>query len=232
MSTHLPRHIAIIMDGNGRWAKARSLPSLMGHKEGVKSLKAIVKYCVNEGIKILTVYAFSTENWKRPKLEVDALMMLIEREVAKELETFKANEIRVNCIGRLHELPESVKKKLNLIMDETKQFSKLIFNVALNYGSRGEIVDAVNAIVKDGKGNIDEKDFGNYLYTRGLPDPDLLIRTSGEMRISNFLLWQISYSELYFTDKLWPDFKEKDLEEAIEKYQTRERRFGAKEKVR
>ena len=125
MSTHLPRHIAIIMDGNGRWAKARSLPSLMGHKEGVKSLKAIVKYCVNEGIKILTVYAFSTENWKRPKLEVDALMMLIEREVAKELETFKANEIRVNCIGRLHELPESVKKKLKLIMDETKQFSKL-----------------------------------------------------------------------------------------------------------
>lgn len=224
--TNLPKHIAIIMDGNGRWAGMRHLPKIVGHRQGIESVRRVVEYCRETGIPILTVYAFSTENWKRPKKEVEALMGFIKEYLKKELDNFKKNKIRFNCIGRLNELPPSVKKSIEEAMKETKEYSELVFNVALNYGARSEIVDAVNRILKDGRKRIDERAFGQFLYTRDLPDPDLLIRTSGEMRISNFLLWQASYSEFYFTKKLWPDFKKEDLEKAIEAYQKRDRRFG------
>ncbi|MFH1753292.1 MAG: polyprenyl diphosphate synthase, partial [Candidatus Omnitrophota bacterium] len=186
----------------------------------------IVTYCRQTGIKILTVYAFSTENWKRPKREVDTLMGFVKKYLDIELANFKKNEIRLNFIGRLDKLPSSVEREIRAGMDQTKGCSKMLFNVALNYGSRNEIVDAVNEILKDGRKSVDEEAFSSFLYTRGQPDPDLLIRTSGEMRISNFLLWQLSYSELYFIDKPWPEFRRKDLEKAIEAYQQRQRRFG------
>lgn len=223
---NLPKHIAIIMDGNGRWAERKGLPKITGHRMGVESVRTAVEYCREIGIPILTVYAFSTENWKRPEKEVDVLMGFVGEYIDKEIDNFKNNEIRLNCIGDLKGLPDSVREKVEWAMAETKNYSRLIFNVALNYGSRAEIVSAVNRIVNEGMRDIDEERFGDFLYTGGLPDPDLLIRTSGEMRISNFMLWQISYAELYFTERLWPDFKKRDLEEAIEAYQKRKRRFG------
>lgn len=222
----LPKHIAIIMDGNGRWAKERRLPKMAGHREGIESLREIVRCCHDKGISVLTVYAFSTENWKRPKLEVDTLMGFVKKYLDLELKNFKEKEIRLNFIGRLDKLPASVRKELDAAMEETKGFSRLIFNVALNYGSRSEIIDAVNDILKQGRKDINEDTFGEFLYTKGLPDPDLLIRTSGEMRVSNFLLWQLSYAEFYFTKTLWPDFRESELEKAIGAFQNRDRRFG------
>lgn len=223
---NLPKHLAIIMDGNGRWARKRHLPKIMGHRQGIESVRKTVEYCREIGIPVLTVYAFSTENWKRPKREIDALMGFVKEYIEKEIDNFKKNQIRFNCLGRLNGLPPSVKKRITWAMDETKEYSKLIFNVALNYGARSEIVHAVNKILSEGRRHIDEQTFGQFLYTKGLPDPDLLIRTSGEMRISNFLLWQLSYTEFYFTPKLWPDFEKIDLEKAVEAYQKRNRRFG------
>ncbi len=221
-----PKHIAIIMDGNRRWAKKKHLPKMMGHRAGIDSITQTIKSCLEIGIPVLTIFAFSTENWSREKSEVDALMSYIEEYIDRELDSFKRNNVRLNCLGRIDGLPESVSKKLKMAMDATKGNSKLLFNVAINYGSRTEIVDAVNKIITSGRRDITEKNFGDFLYTKGIPDPDLLIRTSGESRISNFLLWQLSYSELYFSKKFWPEFKKKDLEEAIGVYQKRSRRFG------
>ncbi|MBL7069739.1 MAG: isoprenyl transferase [Candidatus Omnitrophica bacterium] len=226
--SNLPKHIAIIMDGNGRWAAKHGLPKIAGHRQGIESLKGIIEHCRNIGISVLTVYAFSTENWNRPKKEVGALMGFIGEYIDREIDNFRKNEIRFNCIGRLGQLPAGAREKVRWAMEETKDYSGLIFNVALNYGGRAEIVDAINRILAEGHKNIDEESFGQFLYTKGLPDPDLLIRTSNEMRISNFLLWQASYSEFYFTKKLWPEFKKDDLEKAIEAYQNRERRFGGR----
>ena len=231
--TNLPKHIAIIMDGNGRWAKKRGLPRIMGHRAGMKSVKEAIKSCHELGIRYLTLYAFSSENWKRPKEEVDALMRFLNEYIDKEVPSFIKRGIRFNMIGRISGLPDFVRPKLKKSMEITEGCKKMTLNVALNYSGRGEIVDAAKrfaARVKSGKADaedLDEKTFGELLYTAGQPDPDLLIRTSGEMRISNFLLWQISYAELYVTPKLWPDFRNDDLIDAVKEYQKRERRFGA-----
>ncbi|KPK42545.1 MAG: hypothetical protein AMJ78_02015 [Omnitrophica WOR_2 bacterium SM23_29] len=229
----LPQHIAVIMDGNGRWAKHRGLPRIMGHRAGMKSVREIIKACRELGIKYLTLYAFSTENWKRPKREIETLMRFLNEYIEKELKSLKENDIRLNVIGRIDGLPDYVRPKLKAAVKETKDCKTMILNVALNYSGRAEIVDAAKKFassVKSGERKINELDerlFAKFLYTENQPDPDLLIRTSGEMRISNFLLWQISYSELYVTPKFWPDFRKRDLEEAILGYQTRDRRFGA-----
>ena len=230
---NLPQHIAIIMDGNGRWANLRGLPRIMGHRAGIKAVKEAIKTSHELGIKYMTIYAFSMENWKRPKKEVEMLMRYLNEYIDKELASFVKNEIRLNVIGRMSGLPDYVQPKLRKAIEETKEFASMTLNVALNYSGRSEIVDAAKkfaSLVKSGQreiNDLDEESFSDLLYTKGQPDPDLLIRTSGEMRISNFLLWQISYSELYVTPKLWPDFRKKDLEEAIAAYQKRERRFGA-----
>ena len=228
----LPKHVAVIMDGNGRWARKRHLPTISGHYAGMKSVEEIIKSAKEIGIKVLTLYAFSTENWKRPKKEIAALMKLIEEYIdLKAKELAKAN-IRVNTIGRISALPPTVQLKIRQLEEKTINNHSLLVNFALNYGARSEIVDAVKKIcdeVKRKTVNLDEiteENFSEYLYTVGIPDPDLLIRTSGEMRISNFLLWQISYAEIYITKKLWPDFRKKDLEQAIVDYQARERRYG------
>ncbi|MFA5339327.1 MAG: isoprenyl transferase [Candidatus Omnitrophota bacterium] len=229
----LPLHIAVIMDGNGRWAKKRGLPRVMGHRAGMKAVREVIKSCRELGIKHLTLYAFSSENWKRPKAEVDALMRFLNEYIDKELQSFLKNGIRLNFIGRMGALPDFVRPKLKKAMEATADCGKMTLNVALNYSGRGEIVDAAKRFasqVKAGKlgvDDLDEDSFGGFLYTAGQPDPDLLIRTSGEMRISNFLLWQISYAELYVTPKLWPDFRKDDLMDAIKEYRKRERRFGA-----
>ncbi|MCM8763632.1 MAG: isoprenyl transferase [Candidatus Omnitrophica bacterium] len=228
----LPQHIAIIMDGNGRWARKRRLPRLMGHRKGIESAKNIVEACVKLGIKVLTLYTFSTENWKRPKEEVDFLMGMLKDYLTKHKNLFKDYNVRFQVIGHWQELAEDIQRQLVEITENTKNNSGMVLNVALNYGGRMEIVDAVKEItlaVRKGEilaEGIDEKIFSNFLYTQGLPDPDLLIRTAGELRISNFLLWQISYTELYFSKKLWPDFTPRDLERAITVFQQRERRFG------
>ncbi len=220
------------MDGNGRWAKRRGLPRLVGHRAGIKAVEAVVKACVELGIKALTIYAFSTENWKRPKREVKFLMKNLSEYLRKERDEFNRNNTRLIAIGRLEGLPSSVRRELYETMEATKANSGLIFCLALNYGGRQEIVDAARRIaeaIKDKgyKSNwIDEESFAKYLYTAGLPDPDLLIRTSGEQRVSNFLLWQISYTEIYITRTLWPDFRKRDLVKAIDEYGKRERRFG------
>ncbi|NQT06983.1 MAG: isoprenyl transferase [Candidatus Omnitrophica bacterium] len=222
----LPRHIAIIMDGNGRWAKIHNLPKIAGHRKGVEAVREAVTYCRAEGIQVLTVYAFSTENWNRPKKEVGALMALLGEEISKETDNLKKNDVRLSFIGRIDDLPGPLLKRIRESEDRTKACKGLIFNLAINYGARSEIIDAVNKILSGPKKEIKEEEFSSFLYTKGLPDPDLLIRTSGEMRISNFLLWQASYAEFYFTEKLWPDFTKADLKEAIETYQKRSRRFG------
>ncbi|KPU28183.1 UDP pyrophosphate synthase [Caloranaerobacter sp. TR13] len=228
----LPRHIAIIMDGNGRWAKKRFLPRTAGHREGVERVKEIVKACGNLGIKYLTLYTFSTENWARPKDEVDTLMKLLVEYLRKELDTLHKNNVRIKVLGNIDELPNLPKKEIIKAIEKTKNNEKLILNIALNYGSRDEIIQAVRNIIFDVKHNkisveeINKENFKKYLYTSNQPDPDLLIRTSGEQRVSNFLLYQIAYSEFYFTNTLWPDFKEEHLYKAILEYQNRERRFG------
>lgn len=229
----LPLHVAIIMDGNGRWAKKRFLPRAAGHRAGVEAVRATIDTCARLGIQALTIYAFSVENWKRPQEEIDTLWALLDLYVTRELDNLIRNNVRIRAIGRLHLLPERVQAKLSHAVQSTASNTGLHLNVAVNYGGRTELVDAVNAAVEEAKrtGNLDnwrldERQIDEHLYTAGLPDPDLLIRTSGEMRISNFLLWQIAYSELYVTNTLWPDFCRTDLLKAVLDYQKRDRRFG------
>jgi undecaprenyl diphosphate synthase len=230
--TNLPKHLAIIMDGNGRWAKQQGFLRAFGHENGTKSVKNTIKTCAKLGIENLTLYAFSTENWNRPKLEVEALMKILINSLKKELGTLLENNIKLNAIGNLDKLPKSAQKELFDVIDKTKNNTRLTLTLALSYGSREELVNAVRIISDKVKNNIisidsiDDSIINEHLYTQNLPDVDLLIRTSGEHRISNFLLWQIAYAELYFTNVLWPDFKDQDLYEAIISYQKRERRFG------
>jgi len=230
--TALPAHIAIIMDGNGRWAANRGMPRVAGHRAGIDAVRAAVEGSAELGISVLTLYAFSVENWKRPQAEVTTLMSLLKEYVNKEIESIHRNNIRFRTIGRTSELDDSVQRELEKAITRTAGNTGMVFNVALNYGGRAEIVDAVNRLMEIAGGNrkpVTEADFAKYLYTAGLPDPDLLIRTSGEMRISNFLLWQIAYAEIYVTEALWPDFGKKDLYEAIIAFQKRERRYGGLE---
>ncbi len=229
----LPAHIAIIMDGNGRWARKRNLPRVAGHKAGIESVRAIVESSSRLGIQVLTLYAFSVENWKRPRTEVDMLWRLLRIYLKRELPDLMRNGIRFTCMGRLDGLPSQVRQDLEMSMDATARNSGMRLNVALNYSGRSELVDAVNSLIDDARIegrlrdlHIDEESIAARLYTAGLPDPDLLIRTSGEKRISNFLLWQIAYAELYVTDTLWPDFRQTDLLHSILDYQKRDRRFG------
>ncbi|QCE43523.1 isoprenyl transferase [Psychroserpens sp. NJDZ02] len=229
---NLPKHIAIIMDGNGRWAKKQGMLRAFGHENGTKSVRETVEACAELGIKHLTLYAFSTENWKRPKLEVDTLMKLLVSSLKKEIKTLLDNKIKLKAIGNLESLPKKVYKELQEVIELTKDNTHMDLTLALSYGSREELLHAVKEISIKVKNNIisaeniDESVFNAHLYTQSLPDVDLLIRTSGEQRISNFLLWQIAYAELYFTPVLWPDFTKKHLNEAITEYQKRERRFG------
>ncbi len=232
MSDILPKHVAIIMDGNGRWAQKRQLSRSQGHIEGVKRVDDIIDTVDAMGIKVLTLFTFSTENWKRPGSEVSMLMNIIDAVLKKKLNKLKKRNMVFNIIGRKERIPEPVITSINRVIKETQYNTGLVVNLAFNYGSRLEIIDAVKEIasqVQLGKlqlEDIDEELFSRFLYTKNLPDPDLLIRTSGEARISNFLLWQLSYSELYFTDVLWPDFDSKEFEKAILDYQQRDRRFG------
>jgi undecaprenyl diphosphate synthase len=224
----LPRHIAVIMDGNGRWAKLRHMPRIAGHKAGVDSVRDIVESCARLGIEALTLYAFSTENWRRPSMEVQALWQLLRLYLRSELSTLQQNNVRLTAIGRIDDLPASVRNELTHVTRATAANTGLHLNLALNYSGRTELVDAVRSIVNSGipAEAIDEELVERHLYTAGLPEPDLLIRTSGEMRVSNFLLWQIAYSELVVSTTLWPDFRARHLVEAITEYQRRERRFG------
>ena len=228
----LPKHVAIIMDGNGRWAEKRSLNRVAGHQKGIKRVKEIIRASKNIGIEVLTLYAFSTENWNRPHLETKALMALLRRFLLAEGNELITNNIRLKTIGTIEDLPKEVTALIQDVIGKTKDNTGMILNAALSYSGRSEIIRAVKNIasdIKQGKitsQQIDETIFSNYLFTSELPDPDLLIRTSGEHRISNFLLWQMAYTELYITDTLWPDFTEKDLIRALEDYQKRERRFG------
>jgi undecaprenyl diphosphate synthase len=228
----LPRHIAIIMDGNGRWAKKKNLSRISGHIKGVDAVREVVTACRDLGVGVLTLYAFSMENWQRPKEEVEALMELLRDYLLKECEEMVSNNIRLSAIGRLEDLPANVRTTLEEVMKKTGSCNGMILNLALSYGGRSEILHAVREILSDfKKGKIKEEEidlpfFSRYLWTRGLPDPDLLIRTSGEFRISNFLLYQIAYTELYLTETLWPDFNREELLKALADYQSRERRFG------
>ncbi|WP_279230321.1 isoprenyl transferase [Thermohalobacter berrensis] len=230
--TNLPNHIAIIMDGNGRWAKKRFLPRTAGHREGVKRVREIVKACGDLGIKYLTLYAFSTENWKRPKDEIDSLMKLLVEYLKKELNTLHKNNVKINILGDLEKLPSLPKQEVFNAIEKTRNNNKLILNIALNYGGRDEIIRAIKLLAKNVKDNkiqledINEELFKEFLYTGSQPDPDLLIRTSGELRISNFLIYQIAYTEFYFTDIYWPQFTKEHLFKAILDYQNRNRRFG------
>jgi undecaprenyl diphosphate synthase len=228
----LPRHIAIIMDGNGRWAKERGLPRIKGHEQGAESVRAVTEACVEIGIEYLTVYAFSTENWRRPEAEVQALWLLLEHFIAQEMPTLMKNNVRLQAIGRLHELPASCQAALDDAIARTSKNTATTLVLALNYSGRTEIVDAVKQLCRESASgrldpeSIDAETIAGHLYTRGIPDPDLLIRTSGELRLSNFLLWQLSYTEIHVTPKLWPDFGKPELREAIAEFQKRERRFG------
>lgn len=226
----LPRHIAIIMDGNGRWAKRRRLPRIAGHRAGIRAVRQAVEASARLGVSYLTLYAFSVENWKRPHTEIQLLMSLLREYLKKEIGELDRQNIRLQVIGRIAELPKAVVQDLHNALDQTRQNSGMCLVLALNYGARAELVDAVRGVLADSKLNgsitIDEKVIGEHLYTRGLPDPDLLIRTSGELRLSNFLLWQIAYAELWVTETLWPDFTQKNLFQAIIDFQKRERRYG------
>lgn len=229
---NIPRHIAIIMDGNGRWAQKRHLPRSAGHREGVNRVREIVKAAAEVGVEVLTFFAFSAENWKRPKKEIDLLMRHLNNFLEREVKELDKNNIRFMAIGRDEPLPRYLQLKIKEAENKTKDNTGLVVVLALNYGSRQEVVDAAKEFarrVQQGRADLESlavENFSNYLYTQGLPDPDLLIRTSGEMRISNFLLWQISYAELYFPEKYWPEFKKEDFIKAIREYQNRERRFG------
>lgn len=231
-SKKMPRHIAIIMDGNGRWAQRQRLSRMEGHRRGLEAAQAVVKACEELGIRILTLYAFSKENWRRPRKEVNALMRLLQKRLQQEREELLKRNLRLNILGDLEDLPTSIRELLAETVEMTRLKDGLVVNLALSYGGRSEIVAAVRTIIADieadriTKDDITPETFSSYLYTRDLPDPDLLIRTSGELRISNFLLWQIAYTELYFTTTLWPDFGKKELIRACRAYQDRERRFG------
>jgi len=224
----LPRHVAVIMDGNGRWAAQRHLPRVEGHRAGIDAVRDVVETSARLGIQVLTLYAFSVENWKRPALEVSTLMMLLKRYLRIELDTLLRNNICFHVIGREEELSRDVRTELEAAEARTAGNSGMQFNIALNYGGRAEIVEAVRRAIAEGirPDDLDEQRFSGLLYTAGQPDPDLLIRTSGEMRVSNFLLWQIAYAEIWVTDTLWPDFRRRDLLEAILAYQKRDRRYG------
>ena len=224
----LPQHVAVIMDGNGRWAAQRHLPRVEGHRAGIDSVRDIVETSARLDIKVLTLYAFSVENWKRPVTEVSTLMMLLKRYLRLELSTLLRNNIRFRVIGREDELAPDIRRELTMAEEKTEANAGMLFNIALNYGGRAEIVEAARRLIASGvrAEDLDEQRFASFLYTAGQPDPDLLIRTSGEMRVSNFLLWQIAYAEIWVTDTLWPDFRKKDLLEAIVAYQKRDRRYG------
>jgi undecaprenyl diphosphate synthase len=232
MKGNLPRHIAIIMDGNGRWAQERRLPRTFGHREGIKRVKETVTAAVELGIKVITLFAFSTENWSRPEKEINMLMRSLGSFLDREIKDMVKQEIRFRAIGSVEPFPDYIKAKIRNAEEVTRGYDRLTLVLALNYGARQEIVEAVKKFSRaavEGKadpGALTPEQFSGYFYTAGLPDPDLLIRTSGEMRLSNFLLWQLSYAELYFPRKYWPDFRRADLEKAIEAYQRRERRFG------
>jgi len=229
----LPRHVAFIMDGNGRWAKKRFLPRIAGHKAGVEALKKVIRYSSEVGIDYVTVYAFSTENWSRPENEVKGILELLVTAMNKEFDELIANDVKIKMLGIEENLPEKVKKAFHEAEEKTKHNKGLQFNIAFNYGSRKEILHAVKKVAELIKSQrieikeIDEALFENFLYTKNIPDPDLVIRTSGEVRLSNFLLWQISYSELYFTDTYWPDFNEAAYQKALDEYRNRKRRFGS-----
>ena len=229
----VPRHVAVIMDGNGRWAKQRGRPRLFGHRAGADSLRAILRACRDHGVEYLTVYAFSTENWVRPQDEVSGLMSLLKTFLKKDEHELHENQVRLRVTGRLQDLPKAVRNELERVMDATRNYEKGHLILALSYGGRAEIVDAVRAIAADVRAGrlapeaIDEKAIAARLYLPDVPDPDLMIRTSGELRLSNFLLWELSYSEFYFTETLWPDFREADFAKALEEYARRQRRYGA-----
>ena len=229
---NLPEHIAIIMDGNGRWAKAQGKHRIFGHKNGVKAVREATEGCAEIGVRFLTLYAFSTENWNRPKTEVSALMELLFLTIGREIKTLQKNNIKLNVIGNIQSLPESNRKAIKEVMEATKNNTRMTLTLALSYGAREELIEATKAIAtayKEEKISIEDIDhqrISNSLYTKNMPDPALMIRTSGEHRISNFLLWQMAYTELYFTEKLWPEFSRNDLFKAICEYQQRERRFG------
>jgi undecaprenyl diphosphate synthase len=224
----LPRHIAVIMDGNGRWAAQRHLPRVEGHRAGIESVRDVVEGSARLGIEVLTLYAFSVENWKRPVTEVSTLMMLLKRYLRLELNTLLRNNIRFRVIGRAGELAPDIRRELAAAEEKTAHNAGMLFNIALNYGGRAEIVEAARRLLEGGvkPEELDEERFAGFLYTAGQPDPDLLIRTSGEMRISNFLLWQIAYAEIWVTETLWPDFRKQHLLEAVLAYQKRHRRYG------
>lgn len=226
-------HIAIIMDGNGRWAKKRFLPRAAGHKAGVETIRTIVKECSKLGVNHLTLYAFSTENWKRPKSEIDTLMTLLVTYLKKEVKELHKQNVKITAIGDINKLPKNCIEELNNAFEQTKENNGLNLNLALNYGGRYDILNGVNNIIDDilsgriDRCDVDENLISNYLSTKNIPDPDLLIRTSGEIRLSNFLLWECAYTEFYFTDIHWPDFDEKELHNAIDTYKKRDRRFGS-----
>ncbi|MBC8249150.1 MAG: isoprenyl transferase [Anaerolineales bacterium] len=224
----VPHHLAIIMDGNGRWARSRDLPRLAGHRAGTENIRRILEACVEHGIKILTLYAFSTENWGRPNAEVQGIMRILEQTIDRELPELHQNGVQLRHIGRLEGISKKLKKKVREAIELTKDNDRIILNVAFNYGGRTEIVDAVRRIVENGvdPDRLDEHLFSQYLYTAGLPDPDLIIRTAGELRVSNFLIWQSAYAEYYATPTYWPDFDEEELYRALLEYSRRERRFG------
>jgi undecaprenyl diphosphate synthase len=228
----LPRHIAIIMDGNGRWAQKRHLPRVAGHRYGTQSARIAIETCARLNIEALTLYAFSVENWRRPKTEIEFLMALLREYIRKEMPLLQRNNIRLRFLGRADELPEAVQRDSREATGATAKNTGMVLSIALNYGGRAEIVDAMNAILASRNGHqpqkpLTEEDLARHLYTADLPDPDLLIRTSGEMRVSNFLLWQIAYAEIFVTDTLWPDFNRARLLESLLDYQKRERRYGA-----
>ena len=229
----VPRHVAVIMDGNGRWAKQRGRPRLFGHRAGADSLRAILRACRDHGVEYLTVYAFSTENWVRPQDEVSGLMSLLKTFLKKDEHELHENQVRLRVTGRIQDLPAPVRAELERVMAATKDYRKGHLILALSYGGRAEIVDAVRVLAAEAKAGridpakIDEKAIAARLYLPDVPDPDLMIRTSGELRLSNFLLWELSYSEFYFTETLWPDFREADFAKALEEYARRQRRYGA-----
>lgn len=226
--SEVPQHVAIIMDGNGRWARARGLPRLAGHRAGTENIRRVLEACVEYGVKVLTIYAFSTENWGRPEAEVKGLMNILEEVIQREVRNLHKNGVQLRHVGRLEGISERLQRQVRQAIELTKNNERLILNVAFNYGGRAEILDAVRRIVEEGidPEGLDEELFSRYLYTAGLPDPDLIIRTAGEVRLSNFLVWQAAYAEYYATPTYWPDFGKKELYKALRVYNQRERRFG------